>query len=249
MSWAEIFALWLLLLGPAAGSFVTALADRACRGMPLLFARSACAECGQVIAPGDLVPLWSYVRLGGRCRSCGAAIPRAVWGGEWAGLGLAALAVWVGDGPLEQGLAALHFWLLLGLFQADARCYRLPDALTLPLLGTGLGLGSLHVGITGAALAALIGFAAFWALARGYRHWRGREGLGFGDVKLLAGLAAATGPAGIPLITLVAALSALLTAGLARLRGGPLRPDTKIAFGCHLSLAGGLVWVLTALAS
>lgn len=241
---SDALSLWLILAGTAAGSFVTALADRHCRGQPLLYGRSCCTQCQQVIPAGDLIPLWSYARLKGKCRNCHAPIPKSVWCGEWAGLALAFLALWAGNSPAEQVCGAVFFWILLGLFQADAACFRLPNALTLPLLGAGLCLGSFGIGLAQSALAAAVGFMAFWALAFSYKRWRGTEGLGFGDVKMLAGLAAASGLTGLPWITLLAALSALLWAAFGHLKGRQMHSTMRIAFGCHLALAGGFVWLV-----
>jgi leader peptidase (prepilin peptidase)/N-methyltransferase len=242
VNWSDAVSLWIILAGPAAGSFFTALADRHCRGLPLLYRRSHCTACAHVLRPTDLVPLWSYARLRGRCRYCQTRIPVSVWGGEWAGLALAFLAVSASSDPQEQLLGAFYLWLLLGLFQSDAACFRLPDALTLLLLIAGLSLGSIRFGFAQAALASVAGFAVFWTLAWGYRNLRKREGLGLGDVKMLAGLSSASGLAGLPWITLLAALSALIGAGISRLRGADVHATTRIAFGCHLAIAGGLVW-------
>lgn len=244
MDAGTVWTVWLILLGPVAGSFVTALAFRVCRDEPLLAARSRCASCGHVIGWSDLVPILSYVRLRGRCRWCSADIPRDVLWGEVAGLGLVLLIVMRG-GPISvQILAACFQICLLGLFLTDRSCMRLPDVLTLPLLGFGLTLGGLHLtgGVPSAALAAVVGAGALWAVGALYAVVRGREALGFGDVKMMAGLSAAVGLTHIPLVTLIAACVALVFEALRQ--GGFSRLDRSkpIPFGCYLAIAGVCVW-------
>jgi leader peptidase (prepilin peptidase) / N-methyltransferase len=236
-----VVAVWLILFGPAAGSFVTALADRQCAGLGIARGRSRCTDCGKAIAPGDLVPLVSFALLRGRCRFCKAAIGWHIWIGEWAGLLLGALAVVWGETALERVLAALFLWLLLGLFQSDRRCLRLPDAMTIPLFLCGALLGALIHGPLATLVAAGTGFAALWLAGSAYRIWRGETGLGFGDVKMMAGISAAIGPLGVPWVTLVAALTALTTAAFAAVRGRPVTRTSRLAFGCHLALAGALI--------
>ncbi len=231
-------SVWLLLLGPVIGSFVTALADRRCRDVPLWRRRSHCTACDRRIAPRDLVPLVSYARLGGRCRNCRAPIGAAVWFGEWAGLAAALLAVAVGADAVERAALAAFLWLLLGLFQADRACFRLPDVLTLPLAVSGVVLGCLHLPPFQVLAAAVIGPGALALVALAYRKARGRDGLGLGDIKMMAGISAAVGAAGIPLVTLFAAVSALIWTGL---RQRALHRTHKIAFGAHLALAAALV--------
>ena len=232
-------ALWLLALGPVLASFVTALADRHCAGRPLWAARSHCASCAAPIRARDLVPLWSHARLRGRCRDCGAAIPGRVWGGEWAGLACAVIALLAGGTLAERLLALLFLVLLVGLFQSDRLCFRLPDALTLPLLAVGAALGALQSPLPLVLLAAAVGSGALWLVGAGYAAARGRPGLGLGDVKMMAGLSAAVGLAAIPWVTLLAALLALAAA---QLRTPRPSAETEVPFGAALAVAAALVW-------
>ncbi len=235
------FSLWLVLLGPIAGSFVTALADRHCDGGAVLAARSRCRGCGDAVAATDLFPLLSWPLLRGRCRGCHETIGLHVWLGEWAGLGAAALALAVGNGAVEQLAAAVYFWLLIGLFQSDRRCFRLPDMLTFPLLVVGLVLGAIGGSLMLSLLATATGSGALWLLAAIYARRRRRTGLGLGDVKMMAGLSAAVGLAAIPWITLVAAVAALAVTLVRQRRFVAGQP---VPFGCYLALAGAVVWSL-----
>ena len=243
MSGEAVFAIWLLLCGAAGGSFVTALADRLLSGRDPWRAPSACAACGVRIGWRDLVPLWSWVALRGRCRSCGAAIPARVLGGEVAGVLAAATALWVVDGVAAQIAGTVFLVLLVGLFLTDFAAFRLPDALTFPLALAGTWSGALAFGWVPALVAGVAGAGALWLVAAAYRRWRAREGLGLGDLKMMAGLSAAVGPLGIPWLTLVAAATALLVA----LWQGRTQGDRAIPFGCYLAVAGALVWIATRL--
>ncbi len=229
--------IWLLLMGPAVGSFMTALSGRICRGQPLWVKRSSCDSCGTVIAARDLVPLFSYPLLRGRCRSCASPIPVRVWLGEIAGLALAGLAMIGADSPAESLMLWLVFMLLLGLFLCDLGCFLLPDLLTLPLALAAVGLGVLRQGPVLTISGAVIGAGAFWLLAWGYRRWRGQDGMGMGDVKMMFGLGAATGPLDLPWLTLIAAMLALAVAALR----GHLNARHAQPFGCYLAAAAVLV--------
>lgn len=214
MSGDAALALLLILCGPAVGSFLGVLADRLPRGEPVGLQRSACRSCGRVLRPAELIPLVSFPLCGGRCRGCGAAIPPWLLYLEIAAGGLGMLAVLRGGGPAEMALMALILWTLLGLAACDLLWFRLPDPLTAALLGLAL----LRAGIDGdglgpALVGALCGSGAFWALRAGYRALRGREGMGLGDVKLMAGIGALAGLRELPLVVLLAALAAL-AAGL-----------------------------------
>ncbi|MCW5732020.1 MAG: prepilin peptidase [Alphaproteobacteria bacterium] len=169
-------------------------------------------------------------------------------------LGLAALAavlasalpqVAEGGGP---AIDALLLFLLLALAAADAYRYILPDVLTLGLLGIGLavafaGLGPLS--LTDAATGALAGGGGLYAISAIYRRWRGREGVGLGDVKLIAAGGAWIGWAGLPGAVLVAALAGLIFALLlGLLRRRPLRAGTRLPFGVFLTLGIWVAWRL-----
>ncbi|PKP85183.1 MAG: hypothetical protein CVT80_04015 [Alphaproteobacteria bacterium HGW-Alphaproteobacteria-2] len=243
-------AVFLLLAGPAVGSFLALVAERLPRGEDVLAAPSRCRACGVRLGWRDLVPLVSWLALSGRCRHCGAGLPRSLVEAELAGLAAAALAVVFAPTPAATVLGALYLWCLLGLALCDLAAFRLPDALTgtLALAGLALAAADPARGVLAGLAAGAVGVAAFAALRQGYRALRGHEGLGMGDVKLMAGIGAGLGLAALPMVTLIAALAALALAGLARLRGdgsaaGPLAP---VPFGAYLACAAAALWVLTA---
>jgi leader peptidase (prepilin peptidase) / N-methyltransferase len=253
-----VSGLWLIALaGPAMGSFAALLADRLPRGEGVVAARSRCRSCKAPLGARDLVPILSYLWLRGRCRHCGAAIPGWVGQAEWAGLGLGLLAVGLSGGTpqagvaqaglaqaglAQAGLAALWLWCLLALALSDLRAYRLPDVLTGALLA--LGFAMTWPDWDGAALGAAVGAGAFAALRLAYRALAGREGMGFGDVKLMAGIGAGLGAPALPMVALIAAGGALIAAAGTALRRGRLpRRRSAVPFGAWLSAAAVAVWV------
>lgn len=236
-------ALGVVMLGPAMGSCAALLAERLPRGEPVVAARSCCRSCGAALGARDLVPILSWLALRGRCRSCGARIPVRLLHAEIAGLGLGATAAGLATGPLETVAGALWLWCLLALAMADLRAFRLPDPLTGALLV--FGLAASWPDWDGAALGAALGAGVFLALRLGYRALAGRDGMGLGDVKLMAGLGAGLGAAELPLVALIASVSALTVAVLrAWRRGRRLRRLGRVPFGAWLAAAGAAVWVL-----
>ena len=133
-------------------------------------------------------------------------------------------------------------WWLLTLAWIDADSFRLPDALTLPLILAGLGeaLWRDPDQLTARAAGAAIAYTALWALAAFYRRLRGREGLGMGDAKLLAAGGAWLGVVPLPDVLLLAACSAL---AYALLRGAEIRATLKVPFGPFLAGAIWLAWL------
>jgi prepilin signal peptidase PulO-like enzyme (type II secretory pathway) len=168
------------------------------------------------------------------------------------------VALWSVAGALVVGWAAtvdldplwilsscLLGWSLLALGWIDWHALRLPDALTLPLLGVGLAVAWLdspaqfYDGLIGA----IAGYAALVLLGFLYRLLRHRDGLGRGDAKLLAAGGAWLGWPALPAIVLLAALLGLLLALLQRLRGARLTAMTAIPFGPPLAAAIWLIWI------
>ncbi len=234
--------LFVLLAGPAVGSFLGAVVDRLPEGRSL-WSPSTCAACGTRLGPRDLVPILSALR--GRCRHCGTAIPAHLLRIEIAALGASALAVALAGSPAMTLVLAAFLWCLVGLFYADLLHFRLPDVLTgaLFISGVALALASPGRTVPEALATAAAGMLVFWLLREGYRRFRGREGLGLGDVKMMAGLGAGLGPEALPLAVLAAAVLALLVAFAEAWRGGRrMNPQARLPFGAWLS--GGAVLAL-----
>lgn len=230
-------------LGLIAGSFIAALSWRWPQGRAIT-GRSACDHCGARLSWTELVPLLSFLAQRGRCRHCGAAIASRHLVIELAAAAVGGLLC--GAAPGLPGLAAaLAGWWLLALLITDVEHHWLPDALTLPLIPAGLALGMLigHAPLAERALAALLGFAALAALRLFYRWRTGREGMGGGDPKLLAGIGALLGPLALPFLITGAALLGLVLALLDRARGRQVEATTALPFGALLA-GMALIWLV-----
>ena len=240
---------WLLplLAAPFMGSFLGLLVVRLPAGEGVVRGRSTCRRCGRALGPRDLVPLLSWAWTGGRCRYCGARLGWLYPGIELAAVGVVLWAAAATSGWVLWASCALG-WTLLALAAIDLRALLLPDALTLPLVPAGLAAawlidpGLLPHHVLGAAL----GFAVFAAVGWLYSRLRGREGLGPGDAKLLAAAGAWVSWAGLPSVVLLAglaALAAVVLAGIVPGGGGMPARDRPIAFGAYLALGTWLVWL------
>jgi leader peptidase (prepilin peptidase)/N-methyltransferase len=234
----------LLLSAPFIGSLLGVLAIRLPRGEAVVVARSRCETCRQVLQPRDLVPLLSYAVQRGRCRQCGAMI-----GWFHPAMELAAIAVALSAMAIDAGdrliAGCMLGWMLLGLGICDWRSYRLPDALTLPLILLGLLASWLldRDQITDHALATACAYLGCRVFAWAYRRLRGHDGLGQGDAKLLAASGAWLGLAALPNVVLFAAVAGLALAALSWLCGKALTARTMLPFGPCLALATWFIWL------
>lgn len=159
---------------------------------------------------------------------------------------LSAWAMWImPSGPLlwvSFGLA----WALLLLTAIDIAVYRLPDAITLPLIATGLVVCyTLLPGqpVIDHAVGACVGFTLLWLLSIGFRFLRGKDGLGLGDAKLTAAAGAWLGWAALPSVILIASIGGILIYGAFSLVRGRSALSAQLAFGGPLALAIWLVWL------
>jgi leader peptidase (prepilin peptidase) / N-methyltransferase len=235
---------FLLLVAPFIGSFLGVLITRLPEDRPVLAARSACDTCHHVLSPGDLIPLVSWICLRGRCRYCGALLGSFYPVIE---LGAFGIALWAAAAVPESDLllSCVLGWSLLTLAIIDWRTYLLPDPIVLFLFVAGLA-GAVFVdgaSVDGRLMGAAAGFAAFSALAWVYRILRGREGLGFGDAKLLGALGAWLTWQALPDVVFLAAVLALLFVLCRTLTGTKIGPTDRIPFGTYLALSAWLVWL------
>lgn len=254
MNLSDPLLLLLLLVGPFVGSFLGVLADRLPRGESVVWGRSRCPRCKTALRVPDLVPILSYIWLRGACRHCNAPIAPWILYLELSATGAAVMAIFAAPGPITAWIWAGFLWVLLVLAACDLTRYRLPDPLTLMLFLCTLILAVLPggVGLWSALVGAIAGVSSFAALRWGYRALRGREGLGLGDVKLMAGLGAWAGPWDLPLLVLIAALGALLAALVVQIvrpsrRRGPVA-YRALPFGAALCGAAAVLWVMRAFA-
>jgi leader peptidase (prepilin peptidase)/N-methyltransferase len=174
----------------------------------LVVPRSACPACGHAITAIENVPVVSWLALRGRCRACKVPISPRYPVVELVAGALAVAAVWQ-FGAGWKGLAACAFlWTLLALAFIDADTQLLPDDLTLPLLWGGLvaNLFGLFVPLASAVVGAIAGYLVLWAVYWLFKLVRGKEGMGYGDFKLLAALGAWLGWPMLPQIVLVSSV-------------------------------------------
>ncbi len=240
-------AVFLILIAPAIGSSLGGLEDALPRQEDIFGQRSGCRACGAPLGFIDLIPILSFVMLGAKCRQCHKPIAGWHLYLEVAALGLALVALSSGGNLVLIWLTALFFWILLGLVAADLLWFRLPDPLTLALFVTALALAMLpgQMGVFLALAGAALGSGVFWIIRIAYKAVRGREGLGFGDVKLMAGLGAFCGPFDLALLLLLASAGALITGLVAYgVRGGSGPWATRrLPFGAALCIASLVLWI------
>ncbi len=198
--------------------------------------RSICPACGEPLAARDLVPVLSWLALGRRCRRCAAAIP-ADYAAVETGSVLAFLAaLWAGGPWPSVLLIGLLGAVLAALVAVDLRRQLLPDPLVLPLLPLGLLETWLAGGdLVASAAGAVFGGGLLWLVRLVFRRLRGIEGLGLGDVKLMAAGGAWVGMAGVGPVLLVGALATLAAVGIAFLAGRRTGLATRIPFGPGLA--------------
>jgi len=207
---------------------------------------SCCPSCGASVRPWQNVPVLSWLLLRGRCAACKAPISvqyplvEAVCGI------LSAVCAWhFGWGPQLAG-ALLLTWALLALTVIDLRTMLLPDSITLPLLWLGLAFalgGGGFVDLRAAVIGAMAGYLSLWSVYHLFRLATGKEGMGYGDFKLLAALGAWLGWQALPMVILLASVvGATVGIGLVVLRRHGR--DVPIPFGPYLAAAGwlALLW-------
>lgn len=228
--------LLILFLGPFVGSFMALVADRYPREEDVVWTRSHCRACGTVLGVVDLIPVVSFLAMQGRCRHCGAPIPRFTLLAEVLGFFCGLWAVLGTTNTAEAILAACFLWCLLGLALTDWLHFVLPDWLNAVLFIFAMTLPSQDPQLK--LLGAVLGAGSFALIRVAYQRLRGREGLGMGDVKLMAGLGAFTGPFALPLLALIAALLTLAAA----LVLGRTHRHAAMPFGVALCVAAALLW-------
>jgi leader peptidase (prepilin peptidase)/N-methyltransferase len=211
----------------------------------LVFARSGCPKCGHRIKSYENVPLISYIFLRGKCSACHAGISLRYPLVELVTALLFVVTIWH-FGPSLQGLTALALTAaLIAMAGIDIDHQLLPDNLTIPLMWGGilLGIWSVHVDLVSSVIGAIGGYLFLWAVYHLFRLLTGKEGMGYGDFKLLAALGAWMGWQMLPLIVLLSSVVGAVT-GLALMFTGRLKKDKPMPFGPFIAAAGwiGLIW-------
>ncbi|WP_314919186.1 A24 family peptidase [Pseudomonas helleri] len=257
-----------LVLGLLVGSFINVLAWRLPKmleqdwqtqarellGLPapakgpvynLMLPRSHCPHCQHTLRVWENIPLLSYLVLRGKCSQCKTAISLRYPLTELTCAVLSGVVAWHFGLTPQAGWMLLLTWGLLGICLIDLKHQIVPDVLVLPLMWLGLLLNTFEtfIGLTQAVWGAALGYLSLWSIFWLFKLLTGKDGMGYGDFKLLALFGAWGGMAILPL-TIV--LSSLLGAvvGLALLAMRRAQASTPIPFAPYLAIAGwiALLW-------
>ena len=209
----------------------------------LVTPRSQCPACGHPISALENVPVLSYLVLRGRCSACKAPISARYPLIELLTGALTVAAALRFHGIPAIAAASLLLWALVALTFIDFDTQLLPDNITLPLLWAGLIVNAAGVlqGVTlrDAVIGAVAGYLALWIVYWLFKLIRGKEGMGYGDFKLLAALGAWMGWQMLPLIVLLSSLvGAVIGIGLVVFKGRD--HQVPLAFGPFLAIAGAI---------
>ena len=217
----------------------------------LMAPRSRCSSCGHQIRAVENIPVLSYLFLKGRCAACGAAIGARYPLVELATGLLSAVVAWHFGAGWTAVFALIFTWALIAAAGIDFDEQLLPDLITLPLLWLGLlvSLGAnpdgspLFVDPRSAIVGAAAGYLSLWLLYHVYKKLTGKEGMGYGDFKLLGALGAWMGWQLLPLIIILSAVVGAVVGGsLIAFRGRD--HQVPMPFGPFLAAAGwvALLW-------
>jgi leader peptidase (prepilin peptidase) / N-methyltransferase len=205
----------------------------------LVVPRSACPACGHKITALENVPVLSYLALRGKCSACRARIsPRypiiealtALFSGYIA---------WRWGFTMKTVGALLFTWAIIALAFIDLDTFFLPDDITLPLVWAGLlfNLTGTYVDITSAVIGAAAGYLVLWTIFWVFKLTTGKEGMGYGDFKLLAAIGAWLGWKMLPLVILLSSFVGAIV-GIALIVFARRGRNVPIPFGPYLAIAG-----------
>ena len=213
--------------------------------MTLATPRSRCPHCGHQITALENVPILSWLVLRGACSACKAPISIRYPIVEAATGLMTAFAAWhFGFGWAAAG-AILFVWAMIALTGIDFDTQLLPDSITLPLIWLGLlfNIGGTFTSLTSAVIGAVAGYLSLWSVYWGFKLATGKEGMGFGDFKLLAAIGAWLGWQMLPLTILLSSFVGAIV-GVALIVLAKRGRNVPIPFGPYLAAAGllALFW-------
>ena len=211
----------------------------------LVTPRSQCPSCRTLITAWRNIPVLSYLALRGRCATCAWRIPARYPLIELLCAFASGLVAWrFGYGAAMVG-ALLVTWALIALSAIDIDTQLLPDAITLPFLWLGLmfNLFAIYTPLRASVIGAVGGYLILWGVFHAFRLLTGKEGMGYGDFKLLAMLGAWQGWQSLPVIVLLSSAVGALV-GVALMVLGRHQRDAPMPFGPYLAAAGwlSLMW-------
>lgn len=207
--------------------------------------RSACPHCGHAITALENIPVISYLFLAGKCKACRTPISIRYPIIEALSALMSVIIAWhFGFGWSAVG-ALLLSWALIALTFIDVDHQLLPDKITLPLIWLGLAfnLSGVYTDLHSSVIGAIAGYLSLWSIYHLFKLVTGKEGMGYGDFKLLAALGAWMGWQALPMIVLLSSfVGALIGITLVLLKQH--QREIPIPFGPYLAIAGwiALVW-------
>ena len=207
----------------------------------LIVPRSSCPYCGHRITALENIPIVSYLFLRGRCSQCHQSIPLRYPIVEAFTALLSGFVAWHFGFGLHALIALPFVWALVALAVIDLNTQFLPDDITLPLLWLGL-LVNLNDGFTdlqSAVIGAMAGYLALWSVYWCFKLSTGKEGMGYGDFKLLAAIGAWLGWSMLPLVILCSSLMGAVS-GIMLILLAKLKKNIPIPFGPYL-VGGALI--------
>ena len=205
----------------------------------LITPRSACPHCKKEISAWQNIPILSFLLLGGKCKQCKTAISWQYPGVEMISALLVGLVTWKFGYSLNTLAASIFALSLLTLTFIDLNTQLLPDDITLPLLWLGL-LFNLNTGFTdinSAVIGAVAGYLILWSVYWLFKLITGKEGMGYGDFKMLAAIGAWFGWTMIPAVILLSSIAGSII-GISLMIFAKREKNTAIPFGPYLALAG-----------
>lgn len=207
--------------------------------------RSRCPDCGHQIAALENIPVFSYLFLRGRCSACGKGISLRYPLIELLTGALSAYAAWHFGFGWPALAALIMIWSLIALAAIDFDTQLLPDAITLPLLWAGLAfnLNGSMTDLQSSVIGAIAGYLSLWSVFWLFKLATGKEGMGYGDFKLLAALGAWLGWQMLPVIILLSSVVGAIV-GVALIIFARHGRNNPIPFGPYLAAAGiiALFW-------
>ena len=263
-----VFIACTLVLGLLVGSFINVLAWRLPKmleqdwhtqarellGLPapakgpvynLMLPRSHCPHCQHTLRAWENIPLLSYLVLRGKCSQCKTAISLRYPLTELTCTVLSGVVAWHFGASPQAGWMLLLTWGLLGICLIDLKHQIVPDVLVLPLMWLGLLLNTFETftSLIQAVWGAALGYLSLWSIFWLFKLLTGKDGMGYGDFKLLALFGAWGGMAILPLTIVLSSLLGAMV-GLVLLAMRRAQASTPIPFAPYLAIAGwiALLW-------
>ena len=218
----------------------------------LVAPRSRCPACGTTIKAWQNIPVVSYLLLGGKCAKCGKSISPRYPLVELFTAVLAATCAWRFGVGWEALMAVVMTLALVPIAMIDAETQLIPDSIVLPLLWIGLGMSlffpmagaeTLFISPQDAIVGAIAGYLSLWTVYQLFKLVTGKEGMGYGDFKLLAALGAWLGWQQLPLMVLMSAVVGAIV-GILLMAFRKHERSVPIPYGPYLAAAGwiAMLW-------